>query len=137
MNIAVSDLYKMKDVVAIKEEVNGRMIQLIQSNVVDGFEESMDVESLYCSKHCPVLEQKGWAESTAHPPLPNVLIGLKELGLNMKLLLRSHNGSVPLASLPTCYEAEFDKFEIGEGVPLEHLVASVKVSFILIKKNIK
>ena len=34
---------------------------------------------------------------------------------------------MPLASLKTCYEAEFQPFEVNneEGVPLEHLVTAV------------
>ena len=130
MSIPVSDLYKMRDIVTITEDITGRLIQLKQNNVCleDEIEASMSVESLYCSKHFPVEEQKGWAENMACPPLPNVNISLKELGPKIKLLVRNHDGSLPLASLDRCYEAEFGQFETIEGVPLEHLVAGVKVS---------
>jgi len=127
MSIAVSDLYKMRDIVNIFEDSTGRMIQLKHNiDMEGGLEESVAVESLYCSKHCPSEEQKGWAERTAHSPLPNVNISLKELGPNIQILVKNHNGSLPLVSLARCYEAEFGKFGTGDSVPLEHLVACVK-----------
>ena len=134
MSIPVSDLYKMRDVVNITEDSSGRIIQLKQKDggVEDGSEASMSVESLYCTKHCPAEEQKGWAERMDCPPLPNVNIGLKELGHKIKLLAKNHDGSLPLASLARCYEAEFGQFVTTEGVPLEHLVACIKVSFLYV-----
>ena len=52
-----------------------------------------------------------------------VFSGLSVLSDNIKSLIRTHGGSIPLAALTTCYEAEFEAFIINneEGVPLEHL----------------
>jgi len=48
---------------------------------------------------------------------------LLELSAQIYQLLQSHNGSLPLFSLPACYEAEFNKLETySHGVPLEHFV---------------
>jgi meiosis arrest female protein 1 len=46
----------------------------------------------------------------------------------MRSVVQSHNGSVPLASIVACYEADFDPLVIDpeEGVPLEHLISCVK-----------
>jgi hypothetical protein len=45
------------------------------------------------------------------------------LAPNIKSLIKSHGGSLPLASLVSCYEAEFEPMIVNndEGVPLEHL----------------
>ncbi|XP_024889327.1 meiosis regulator and mRNA stability factor 1 isoform X3 [Temnothorax curvispinosus] len=79
----------------------------------------------YCTMHTakPLLD-KGWAEQEM-ASLPNVKISLKLLESRVQQLLVSHNGILPLPSLPTCYEAEFkEQLEIIEnGVPLEHLVS--------------
>ncbi|XP_011707520.1 PREDICTED: meiosis arrest female protein 1 isoform X3 [Wasmannia auropunctata] len=80
----------------------------------------------YCTMHMtkPLSENKGWAEQEM-ASLPNVKISLKLLETRLQQLLTSHNGILPLPSLPTCYEAEFkEPLEIiEEGVPLEHLVS--------------
>jgi meiosis arrest female protein 1 len=48
---------------------------------------------------------------------------LFELSAKIYQLLQSHNGSLPVFSLPACYEAEFGKMEnYSHGVPLEHFV---------------
>jgi len=124
MSVAVSDLYKMKDIINITEDSSGRMIELKPGNF--GVQESESVESLYCPIHCPVEEQKGWAEGIVQPPLPNVNMSLKELGPKLELIVKNHNGSIPLASLVSCYEAEFGKLRTDSGVPLEHLVSCIK-----------
>ena len=130
MSVAVSDLYKMRDIINITEDSGGRMIELKQGNFIA--EESESVESLYCPKHCPVEEQKGWAEGVVQHPLPNVNMSLKELGPKILQLVNDHNGSVPLASLPSCFEAEFGKFRTDGGVPLEHLLSCIKVFFFIL-----
>ena len=128
MSIAVSDLYKMKDIINITEDSSGRMIELKQGNI--GVEESLAVESPYCLTHCPVEEQKGWAEGIVQAPLPNVNMSLKELGPKVEIVVHEHNGSVPLASLVSCYKAKFGGFRTDDGVPLEHLVSCIKVIFL-------
>ncbi|XP_018371436.1 PREDICTED: meiosis arrest female protein 1 homolog isoform X3 [Trachymyrmex cornetzi] len=79
----------------------------------------------YCTMHTSKpLSDKGWAEQEM-ASLPNVKISLKLLESRLQQLLTSHNGILPLPSLPNCYEAEFkEQLEIVEkGVPLEHLVS--------------
>ena len=86
------------------------------------------------STQCPIhstqlnKDDKGWAERETGAPLPVVFIGLTSLSENVKNLMKSHAGSIPLATLTTCYEAEFDPFVVNndEGVPLEHLVTAIK-----------
>ena len=87
------------------------------------------------STTCPIHSAKssggpltGWAEKENGAPLPNVIIGLSTLAPNLKTLVKDHGGSIPLAALTTCYEAEFKPFEVNndEGVPLEHLVTAVR-----------
>ena len=86
----------MKDVVVITEDATGRMVQLntcngttgSSGNVSQADDQLLEVESLYCSTHCPVAEQAGWAERTSHPPLPSVVVGLTELGPNIKMLIK-------------------------------------------------
>lgn len=53
------------------------------------------------------------------------MISLKHLGERIHQLLSTHNGSLPLPTLPNCYEAEFKQplFIDENGVPLEHLVS--------------
>ena len=71
---------------------------------------------------------KGWAERETGAPLPSVHIGLTVLGDNVKLLIRNHGGSIPLATLTSCYEAENGPLNVNndDGVPLEHLVTAIR-----------
>ena len=39
-----------------------------------------------------------------------MVISLSVLGPNIKKLIKGHGGSLPLATLKTCYEAEFEVF---------------------------
>ncbi|XP_070163124.1 meiosis regulator and mRNA stability factor 1 isoform X2 [Polyergus mexicanus] len=129
ISVSVSELYKMKDVCVITEDPSGRMVSLNPDHrntpspcntVQDG-----QVKLPYCTIHiAKPLSDKGWAEQEM-ASLPNVKISLKVLESRMEELLASHNGILPLPSLPNCYEAEFkEKLEIVEhGVPLEHLVS--------------
>ncbi|TGZ52718.1 Limkain-b1 [Temnothorax longispinosus] len=131
ISISVSELYKMRDVCIITEDPSGRMVSLnpdhrntpspcFSNTMQDG-----QVKLPYCTMHTakPLLD-KGWAEQEM-ASLPNVKISLKLLESRVQQLLVSHNGILPLPSLPTCYEAEFkEQLEIIEnGVPLEHLVS--------------
>ncbi|KAL0122952.1 hypothetical protein PUN28_007547 [Cardiocondyla obscurior] len=131
ISISVSELYKMRDVCIITEEPSGRMVSLnpdhrntpspcFSNTLQDG-----QVKFPYCTIHTSKpLSDKGWAEQEM-ASLPNVKISLKLLESRVQQLLASHNGILPLPSLPNCYEAEFkEQLEIIEnGVPLEHLVS--------------
>lgn len=83
------------------------------------------LDSTICPIHSSTVkdETKGWAERETGAPLPNVIIGMSVLAPNVKNLIKSHGGSLPLSTMTTCYEAEFEAFNVNndEGVPLEHL----------------
>ncbi|KAK0092688.1 hypothetical protein PV326_000848 [Microctonus aethiopoides] len=131
ISVSVSELYKMKDVCIITEDPGGRMVSLNpdhRNTPSPGFgSESQDglLELPYCIVHTQKpWSDKGWAEQEVGL-LPNVMMSLKVLGGRILQLLTTHNGSLPLPTLPNCYEAEFKvPLVINEnGVPLEHLIS--------------
>ncbi|XP_066603618.1 meiosis regulator and mRNA stability factor 1 isoform X2 [Prorops nasuta] len=131
ISISVSELYKMKDVCSITEDPNGRMVSLnpdhrnTPSPCFNNPAQEGHIELPYCTVHTPKpWSDKGWAEQEM-ASLPNVRISLKILTPRIHQLLSTHYGSLPLPSLPHCYEAEFNEKlpVIEEGVPLEHLVS--------------
>ncbi|CAK9817150.1 Meiosis regulator and mRNA stability factor 1 [Anthophora quadrimaculata] len=131
VSISVSELYKMKDVCIITEDPSGRMVSLnpdhrnTPSPCFNNTTQEEQVELPYCTIHTlKPWSDKGWAEQKV-ASLPNVKISLKVLGPRIHQLLTTHNGSLPLPSLPNCYESEFkEKLQVAEnGVPLEHLVS--------------
>ena len=127
-SISVAELHKMKDLVSLTEEVpgQGRMVQLNSTAVMD----SEEVENLYCLTHYPL--QLGWGEKRVWEGLPDVVVGMEQLATNITKMLASHQGSVPLASLLYCYNAECEQLvtvasdDGRHGVPLEHLLQAVK-----------
>ena len=131
ISISVSELYKMKDVCIVTEDPGGRMVSLnpdhrnTPSPCFNTTTQEEQVELPYCTIHTlKPWSDKGWAEQKV-ASLPNVKISLKILDPRIYQLLTTHNGSLPLPSLPNCYEAEFkEKLHVVEnGVPLEHLVS--------------
>ncbi|XP_078035098.1 meiosis regulator and mRNA stability factor 1-like protein isoform X2 [Augochlora pura] len=131
ISISVSELYKMKDVCIVTENPGGRMVSLnpdhrnTPSPCLNNTVQEEQVELPYCAIHMvKPWSDKGWAEQKV-ASLPNVNISLKVLDSRIHQLLSTHNGSLPLPSLPNCYEAEFkEKLQVIEnGVPLEHLVS--------------
>ncbi|XP_033336634.2 meiosis regulator and mRNA stability factor 1-like protein isoform X2 [Megalopta genalis] len=132
ISISVSELYKMKDVCIVTENPGGRMVSLNPDHrntpspsLNTTVQEEQQVELPYCAIHMiKPWSDKGWAEQKV-ASLPNVNISLKVLDSRIYQLLSTHNGSLPLPSLPNCYEAEFkEKLQVIEnGVPLEHLVS--------------
>ncbi|XP_011141552.1 meiosis regulator and mRNA stability factor 1 isoform X1 [Harpegnathos saltator] len=130
ISISVSELYKMKDVCLITEDTSGRMVSLNPDhrNTPSPCNTTQEgqVKLPYCTIHIskPLTSDKGWAEQEM-ASLPNVKISLKILETRMQQLLASHNGILPLPSLPNCFEAEFkEPLEIVDsGVPLEHLIS--------------
>ncbi|KZC11840.1 Meiosis arrest female protein 1 [Dufourea novaeangliae] len=131
ISISVSELYKMKDVCIVTEDPGGRMVSLnpdhrnTPSPCFNTTTQEEQVELPYCTIHTlKPWSDKGWAEQKV-ASLPNVKISLKVLDPRIHQLLSTHNGSLPLPSLPNCYEAEFkEKLQVAEtGVPLEHLVS--------------
>ncbi|XP_026898989.1 meiosis regulator and mRNA stability factor 1 isoform X6 [Acinonyx jubatus] len=144
----VSDLYKLTDTVAIREQGNGRLVCLLPSSQARqsplGSSQSHDGSSTNCSPiifeeleyHEPVCRQhcpdKDFSEHEFDPDcykIPFVILSLKTFAPQVHSLLQTHEGTVPLLSFPDCYAAEFGELEIVQenqgGVPLEHLITCV------------
>lgn len=144
----VSDLYKLTDMIAIREQGNGRLVCLLPSNQArqsplgssqshDGsstncspvlFEELEYHESV-CKQHC---SNKDFSELVFDPDsykVPFVVLSLKVFAPQVHSLLQTHEGTVPLLSFPDCYAAEFGDLEITQdrdkGVPLEHFITCI------------
>lgn len=129
-SVSVSELYKLRDVCSISDELDGRMISLcsdLRTTTSPHLSSHSGLESPHCLLHCPNgLGERGWAEPEI-PPLPNVRFKLKVFTSKVHELLHSHMGSLPLQSFPVCYEMENEeKMSIDDaGVPLEHLITCV------------
>ncbi|CAH1794385.1 unnamed protein product, partial [Owenia fusiformis] len=133
--ISVSELYKMRDLVEIKDESGaGRMVCLalgvLLPNRNSGSPADMEVqeimESPVCKVHC-IEGTDSYMASMESASLPNVMLSLKGFAPQVHTLLLSHDGNMPLMSFPVCYEAEFGVSiqEKSMGAPLEHLIASI------------
>ncbi|XP_029431876.1 meiosis regulator and mRNA stability factor 1 isoform X2 [Rhinatrema bivittatum] len=146
--LIVSDLYKLTDTVAIRDQGNGRMVCLLPSSQARqsplGSSQSHDGSSTNCSPvvfeeleyHDPVCRQHcvntTFSEHEFDPDLytvPFLVLSLKIFAPQVHGLLQTHEGTVPLLSFLDCYTSEFSILETvqeGEGgVPLEHLITCV------------
>ncbi|NXP73935.1 MARF1 factor, partial [Ramphastos sulfuratus] len=146
--LTISDLYKLTDTVAIRDQGNGRLVCLLPSSQARqsplGSSQSHDGSSANCSPivfeeleyHEPVCKQhclnKDFVEHEFDPDsyrIPFVILSLKTFAPQVHSLLQTHEGTVPLLSFPDCYVSEFSDLEIvpeGQGgVPLEHLITCV------------
>ncbi|XP_071617426.1 meiosis regulator and mRNA stability factor 1 isoform X3 [Heliangelus exortis] len=146
--LIVSDLYKLTDTVAIRDQGGGRLVCLLPSSQARqsplGSSQSHDGSSANCSPvifeeleyHEPVCKQhclnKDFIEHEFDPDtyrIPFVILSLKTFAPQVHSLLQTHEGTVPLLSFPDCYMSEFSDLEMvpeGQGgVPLEHLITCV------------
>ncbi|XP_069981416.1 meiosis regulator and mRNA stability factor 1 isoform X4 [Penaeus vannamei] len=132
--IGVSEMYNMRDIVTVSDNSTGRMVSLhpefrhMSSPILTESaqeEVSGSISSRYCKIHSSGPDDSiGWAERDQSSSLPNVNMTLRTLAGSIHSLLQSHSGSLPLASLVDCYEAEIGPVDEAEdGVPLEHLVS--------------
>ncbi|XP_059125927.1 meiosis regulator and mRNA stability factor 1 isoform X3 [Peromyscus eremicus] len=144
----VSDLYKLTDTIAIREQGIGPLVRLLPSSQARqsplGSSQSHDGSSTNCSPvlfeeleyHEPVCRQhcsnKNFSEHEFDPDsykIPFVVLSLKVFAPQVHSLLQTHEGTVPLLSFPDCYAAEFGDLEIMQdsprGVPLEHLITCI------------
>ncbi|XP_030069492.1 meiosis regulator and mRNA stability factor 1 isoform X2 [Microcaecilia unicolor] len=156
--LIVSDLYKLTDTVAIRDQGNGRMVCLLPSSQARqsplGSSQSHDGSSSTCSPivfeeleyHDPVCRQHCidtvFSEHEFDPDsytVPFVILSLKTFAPQVHSLLQTHEGTVPLLSFLDCYASEFSILETvqeGEGgVPLEHLITCVPGVNIAIAQN--
>ncbi|XP_074867395.1 meiosis regulator and mRNA stability factor 1 isoform X2 [Carettochelys insculpta] len=146
--LIASDLYKLTDTVAIRDQGNGRLVCLLPSSQARqsplGSSQSHDGSSANCSPiifeeleyHEPICKQhclsKDFSEHEFDPDsykIPFVILSLKTFAPQVHSLLQTHEGTVPLLSFPDCYAAEFSDLEIVQegqgGVPLEHLITCI------------
>lgn len=144
----VSDLYKLTDTVAVRDQGNGRLVCLLASSQPRqsplGSSQSHDGSSTNCSPiifeeleyHEPICKQhcviKDFSEHDFDPDsykIPFVILPLKTFSPQVHSLLQTHEGTVPLLSFPDCYASEFNHLNLVQegqgGVPLEHLVTCV------------
>ncbi|XP_035195034.1 meiosis regulator and mRNA stability factor 1 isoform X3 [Oxyura jamaicensis] len=146
--LILSDLYKLTDTVAIRDQGSGRLVCLLPSSQARqsplGSSQSHDGSSANCSPiifeeleyHEPVCKQhclnKDFTEHEFDPDsyrIPFVILSLKTFAPQVHSLLQTHEGTVPLLSFPDCYMSEFSDLQVvpeGQGgVPLEHLITCV------------
>ncbi|XP_060548902.1 meiosis regulator and mRNA stability factor 1 isoform X3 [Pantherophis guttatus] len=143
-----SDLHKLTDIVAIRDQGNGRLVCLLPSSQARqsplGSSQSHDGSSANCSPvifeeleyHEPVCKRhcvnKDFSEHDFDPDsykIPFVIQSLKAFAPQVHSLLQTHEGTVPLLSFQDCYASEFNGLEMVQeghgGVPLEHLISCV------------
>uniref|UniRef100_A0A7M4ETH7 Meiosis regulator and mRNA stability factor 1 n=1 Tax=Crocodylus porosus TaxID=8502 RepID=A0A7M4ETH7_CROPO len=146
--LIITDLYKLTDTVAIRDQGNGRLVCLLPSSQARqsplGSSQSHDGSSANCSPiifeeleyHEPICKQhcldKDFSEHEFDPDsykIPFVILSLKTFAPQVHSLLQTHEGTLPLLSFPDCYTSEFSDLEIVQegqgGVPLEHLITCV------------
>ncbi|XP_058013363.1 meiosis regulator and mRNA stability factor 1 isoform X2 [Ahaetulla prasina] len=143
-----SDLHKLTDILAIRDQGNGRLVCLLPSSQARqsplGSSQSHDGSSANCSPvifeeleyHEPVCKRhcvnKDFNEHDFDPDsykIPFVIQSLKAFAPQVHSLLQTHEGTVPLLSFQDCYASEFNSLEMVQeghgGVPLEHLISCV------------
>ncbi|XP_058634943.1 meiosis regulator and mRNA stability factor 1 isoform X2 [Onychostoma macrolepis] len=157
--LVVSDLYRLPEVVCVREQGGGRLVCLLSSTQARQsplgsahshdssnttspvlFEE-LEYHEPVCRRHCT---QQDFSESDFDPDtymIPFVLVSLKVLAAHVHSLLQSHEGTLPLLSFPECYAAEFSPLPVAEegklegSVPLEHLITCIPGVTIVTAQN--
>ncbi|RXG57250.1 Meiosis arrest female protein 1-like protein, partial [Armadillidium vulgare] len=127
--IGVSELYNMRDLISVSDNTTGRMVCLntefdsLQPFMGDMLQDPDELR--YCKIHSKGPDKSvGWAERDHSAILPDVFLTLKEVSNAIRILLKTHSGNIPLASLVECYHTEVGPLEESEnGVPLEHLIS--------------
>ncbi|XP_066545183.1 meiosis regulator and mRNA stability factor 1 isoform X4 [Amia ocellicauda] len=147
--LAVCDLYKLTDVVSVRDQANSKMLCLLHSSQTRqsplGSSQSQEGSSS-CSPvvfeeleyHEPVCKRHytnpNFSESDFDPDsykIPFVMLSLKVFAAQVHSLLQTHEGMVPLLSFPECYASEFSPLELSEegeakgAIPLEHLITCI------------
>ncbi|XP_051562523.1 meiosis regulator and mRNA stability factor 1 isoform X4 [Myxocyprinus asiaticus] len=157
--LVVSDLYRLPDLVCVREQGGGRLVCLLSSSQArqsplgsahshDGSNTASPVLFEELEYHEPVCRrhwtQQDFSESDFDPDsytIPFVLVSLKVLAAHVHSLLQSHEGMLPLLSFPECYAAEFSPLTLVEeggqdgSVPLEHLITCIPGVTIVMAQN--
>uniref|UniRef100_A0A8C8IQV8 Meiosis regulator and mRNA stability factor 1 n=1 Tax=Oncorhynchus tshawytscha TaxID=74940 RepID=A0A8C8IQV8_ONCTS len=144
--LVVSDLYRLQEVVAVREQGGGRLVCLLPSSQArqsplgssqEGSSangspvvfEQLEYHEPVCSYH---YTQQNFSEADFDPDsykIPFVVVSLKTLASQVHCLLQSHEGTLPLFS--ECYASELGPLAVSEegeeegSVPLEHLITCI------------
>uniref|UniRef100_A0A8C8IXJ5 Meiosis regulator and mRNA stability factor 1 n=1 Tax=Oncorhynchus tshawytscha TaxID=74940 RepID=A0A8C8IXJ5_ONCTS len=146
--LVVSDLYRLQEVVAVREQGGGRLVCLLPSSQArqsplgssqEGSSangspvvfEQLEYHEPVCSYH---YTQQNFSEADFDPDsykIPFVVVSLKTLASQVHCLLQSHEGTLPLLSFSECYASELGPLAVSEegeeegSVPLEHLITCI------------
>nr|XP_020451946.1 meiosis arrest female protein 1 isoform X3 [Monopterus albus] len=156
----VGDLYRLPEVVAVREQGGSRLVCLLSSSQIRqsplGSSQSQEGSSSASGSpvvfeeleyHEPVCRQhytqQNFSEADFDPDsykIPFVVMSLSTLASEVHSLLQSHEGTLPLLSFPDCYAAKFSPLQLGNetlegGVPLEHLITCVPSITIVTAQN--
>uniref|UniRef100_A0A4W5L8D5 Meiosis regulator and mRNA stability factor 1 n=1 Tax=Hucho hucho TaxID=62062 RepID=A0A4W5L8D5_9TELE len=158
--LVVSDLYRLQEVVAVREQGGGRLVCLLPSSQARqsplGSSQSQEGSSANGSPvvfeqleyHEPVCRyhytQQNFSEADFDPDsykIPFVVVSLKTLASQVHCLLQSHEGTLPLLSFSECYASELGPLAVSEegeeegSVPLEHLITCIPGINIITAQN--
>ncbi|KAK5866453.1 hypothetical protein PBY51_020644 [Eleginops maclovinus] len=158
--LVVGDLYRLPEVVAVREQGGSRLVCLLPSSQSRqsplGSSQSQEASSSTSGSpvvfeeleyHEPVCRdhytQRDFSEADFDPDsykIPFVVMSLSTLASEVHSLLQSHEGTLPLLSFPDCYASKFRPLQLGnetlhDGVPLEHLITCVPSITIVTAQN--
>uniref|UniRef100_UPI003AB1082E meiosis regulator and mRNA stability factor 1 n=1 Tax=Centroberyx gerrardi TaxID=166262 RepID=UPI003AB1082E len=158
--LVVGDLYRLPEVVAVREQGGSRLVCLLPSSQIRqsplGSSQSQEGSSSTSGSpvvfeeleyHEPVCRQhytqQDFSEADFDPDsykIPFVVMSLNALASQVHSLLQSHEGTLPLLSFPDCYAAKFSPLHLGDetvegGVPLEHLITCIPSITIVTAQN--
>ncbi|KAA0713502.1 Meiosis regulator and mRNA stability factor 1 [Triplophysa tibetana] len=157
--LAVSDLYRLPELLCVREQAGGRLVCLLSSTHArqsplgsahshDGSNNTSPVLFEELEYHEPVCKQhwtqQDFSESDFDPDsyiIPFVQVSLKVLAAHVHTLLQTHEGTIPLLSFPECYASEFSPLTVVEegkvdgSVPLEHLITCIPGVTIVTAQN--
>ncbi|XP_037830656.1 meiosis regulator and mRNA stability factor 1 isoform X3 [Kryptolebias marmoratus] len=158
--LAISDLYRLPDVLSVREQGGSRLACLLSSSQIRqsplGSSQSQEGSSSASGSpvvfeeleyHEPVCRQhyaqQDFSEADFDPDsykIPFVAMSLSSLASEVHSLLESHEGTLPLLSFPDCYAAKFSPLQVGsetlEGaVSLEHLITCLPSISIVTAQN--
>ncbi|XP_034748035.1 meiosis regulator and mRNA stability factor 1 isoform X3 [Etheostoma cragini] len=158
--LVVGDLYRLPEVVAVREQGGSRLVCLLHSSQIRqsplGSSQSQEGSSSASGSpivfeeleyHEPVCRehytQQDFSEADFDPDsytIPFVVMSLSTLSSEVHSLLQSHEGTLPLLSFPDCYASKFRPLQPGNetlegGIPLEHLITCVPSITIVTAQN--
>ncbi|XP_077574271.1 meiosis regulator and mRNA stability factor 1 isoform X5 [Stigmatopora nigra] len=158
--LLMSDIYKLPDLVAVREQGGSRLLCLLPSGQIrqSPLGSSQSQESSSTASGSPVIfeeleyhepicrqhyTQHKFSEADFDPDsytIPFVVMSISKLASEVHALLHSHEGTLPLLSFPDCYEEKFTRLELGNenlefGVPLEHLITCIPSVTIVTAQN--